>query len=180
MTFSRLYIKVTVIYYGSVIGYLIDDPNPVEYSSDEEESASDNASENDEEHKNENVTEGSSEEEDNLQALISELDGLNEDNEEPVDMWLPRSARKKHRKNGKIDENAAQTSLTEQLLNDDDEEDQSEDEDWQPGKKRKTTKNKTSSEIKDVKRVKESDDENEHKIPISSSKHKKKMGRIKN
>ena len=139
----------------SSLGYLIDDPNPVEYSTEEEEdeSASSNASSSEAENdgaieKNTSKTESS--EDENLQAMISELDGLNEDNEGAVvDLWLPRSARKKHKKDGT---DHPETSLTDKLLEENGE-DESEDEDWQPGSKRKMAKKKGVEDIKKVKQI---------------------------
>ena len=136
-------------------GYLIDDPNPVEYSSDEEveSGAESNASSSDEEKqtnkKDKPTEESSNSEEDNLQSLISELDDLNQDNEGSVNPWLPRSARKRQKGGDVGEEIGADVSLTEKLLFANDSEESEEDNDWQPGKRRKVSKKKAKIDVEE-------------------------------
>ena len=86
----------------------------------------------------------SSEEED-LGTLISELDGLNEDNDNMVNIWLQRSDRNKRKKENVGDDvvPASVGSLTGMLLDNGDSEG-SEDDDWIPGDKRKIKKKQTA------------------------------------
>ena len=136
-------------------GYLIDDPNPVEYSSDEEveSGAESNASSSDEEKKankkDKPIEESSNSEEDNIQSLISELDDLNQDNEGSVNLWLPRSARKRQKGGDLGEEIGADVSLTEKLLFADDNEESEEDNEWQPGKRRKVSKKKAKIDVEE-------------------------------
>ncbi|XP_028399140.1 FK506-binding protein 4-like [Dendronephthya gigantea] len=140
-------------------GYLIDEPSPFEYSTEDDESGSESnaVSSDDENEANDRKRKKSDNEEETLDSLISELDGLNEDNENKVDIWLERSARKKQR-NGDLENDTAAavggSSLSGLLLYNEDSE-ESEDNDWIPGgnnwipEGKRKLKKKQKSEVKE-------------------------------
>ena len=166
-------------------GYLIDEPSPFEYSSDEESASGSNAvcsdNEQDNKKKKRKKSENESSEEEDLGTLISELDDLNEDNDEMVNVWLQRSDRHKRKKESVEDDGAAAgSSLTGMLLDNGDSE-ESEDDDWMPGDKRKIKKKqkaekKSKQESKNDKSKKEETDskESSKKLNTSTSKQKKR------
>lgn len=138
------------------LGYLIDEPSPFEYSTDEEDTASDSNEASSGDEKNEGTkktkkADNESSEEESLHTLISELDGLNEDNENNVDIWLQRSARKRQRSEKRENDSVAPVgSLTEKLLDNENSE-ESEDNDWVPGGKQKVKKKQKAQRRKEKK-----------------------------
>lgn len=176
-------------------GYLLDEANPVECSSDEEAEsvAESNTQSSDEEkqtaRKNKPKKESSGSEEDNIESLISELDNLNQDNKGGIDLWLPRSARK--RSHQVLEEGLeAQGSLYEKLLGNSNEESSEEDDDWQPSQRTKLPvlkKNgKYNADRKDNSNHRENKnnitldvDDSQRKQMLSPSKSKKKSLKAK-
>lgn len=166
-------------------GYLIDEPSPFEYSTDEDESASEsNAASSDNEQDNKKKrkkSDNESSEEEALETLISELDGLNDDNENMVNIWLQRSERNKRRKENVEDESATPVSSLTGILLDNGDSEGSEDDDWIPGSKRKPKK-KQKAEMKEKKTKKntenygkkEDSDSISSPSKLNSSKSKKK------
>lgn len=133
----------------------------MEYSSDEEEGSAADSNEsvcgNENSEKKETRKRKStrkstrkSNEEENLESLISELDDLNEDNEGNVDLWLPRSARKKHKSDECVKGSETQINLTEKLLDNDSDGSEQDDHDWQPGMRRKLSKKKGRGEAEET------------------------------
>ena len=163
-------------------GYLIDEPSPFEYGSDEESASGSNAVSSDNEQDNKKKrkkSDNESSEEEDLGTLISELDDLNEDNDEMVNIWLQRSDRNKRKKESAEDDGAAVgSSLTGMLLDNGDSE-ESEDDDWMPGDKQKMKKKqkaerKSKQESKNDKSKKEDTDSKESSKKLNTSISKQK------
>ena len=118
--------------------------------------------------------------------LISELEGLNEDNENKVDIWLQRSERSRQKKENAEDLTIPLSCLTE-MLPDNGSSEESEDGDWMPGRKRKQKKKlKAETKEKKAKQNQESDEDNKedsdsNNTPnkLNSSKSKQKNSKKK-
>jgi hypothetical protein len=167
-----------------ILGYLIDEPSPFEYTSNDEESASESnaaSSDNEEDNKKKKrkKSDNESSEEENLGTLISELDGLNKDNDNMVNIWLQRSERNKRRKENVEDDSAAPVSSLMLLDNGDGE--GSEDDDWVPGDKRKLKKKQKveKKEPMNSESKKEDIDSNNSPSKLDASKSKQKNSKRK-
>ena len=170
MVLTVLQLIFLILYYKLHIGYLIDEPSPFNYdeSSSSESVATSSDNEQSDIRKKRKKSDSKSSEGEDLGLLISELEGLNEDSENKVDIWLQRSERSKRRKENDEDLSIPLSCLAE-MLPDDGSSGGSEDDDWIPGDKRKPKKKLKAGTKEKAKQNQESDGDNEDSDSINTS-----------